>query len=89
MADAAVLGSEPEIQYDRLGMTEMQIAVRFRREARDDASAVLSAMIVRRKLAPTFSRAVFAPRLSFVFAVASAIASSLACGGAAFISVCS
>src|SRR5437016_994454 len=48
MADAAVLGGEPEIQYDRLGMTEMQVAVRFRRETCDDASAVLAAAIVLR-----------------------------------------
>src|SRR5437763_17186586 len=52
MAHAAVLGSEPEIQYDRLGVTEMQVAVRFRRETRDDASAVLAVAVVLRNDRP-------------------------------------
>src|SRR5258706_6179321 len=36
MTPAAVLLSEAEVEADRLGMAEMQVAVRLRREAGDD-----------------------------------------------------
>ena len=55
VAGAVVLGGEPEVEDDRLGVTVVQVAVGLGRKARDDAPVVLAgaqvlAMMVRRKL---------------------------------------
>ena len=42
MADAAVFGGEPEVQADRFGMTDMQVAIGLGRKAGDDAPAVFA-----------------------------------------------
>jgi hypothetical protein len=46
VTDAAVFGREPEIQDDRLGVAEMQIAVGLGRKARDDTAAVGALSVV-------------------------------------------
>ena len=46
MTDTVVLGREAEVQHDRLGVPEMQISVRLRRESRDHATAVFSATVI-------------------------------------------
>ena len=43
MAGAAVLGGEPEIEADRLGVTDMQSTVGLRWKASDHSPAVLCA----------------------------------------------
>src|SRR5207244_2981020 len=44
---AAVLLGEAEVQADRLGVADVQVAVRLRREARVDAALVLAGAVVR------------------------------------------
>ena len=46
MADAGVILGEAEVQADRFGVADMEVAVRFRRETRDDLAAMFSARIV-------------------------------------------
>ena len=40
VADAAALGGDPEVEADRLGVADVQIAVRLRRKARRDAAVM-------------------------------------------------
>src|SRR5205807_1456358 len=47
MAHAAELLSQAKIQTDRLGMTDMEIAVWLRRKARDHTASVLADLNVR------------------------------------------
>src|SRR5436190_22363575 len=45
VAAAAVFDGKPEIQADRLGVAEMQIAVRLRWKARDDALGLAAGQV--------------------------------------------
>jgi hypothetical protein len=46
IAFALVIFCQPEIQTDRLGVANVQISVRFRREAGDDALVLTACKIV-------------------------------------------
>ena len=46
MTGAAVLGGDPEVETDRLGVPDVQVAVGLRRKAGDDAVAVLGGLEV-------------------------------------------
>ena len=46
VARAAVLGGQPEVEDDRLGVTVVQVAVGLGRKPRDDAAAVLPGAVV-------------------------------------------
>jgi hypothetical protein len=60
MAAPAILLGDAEIEADRLGVTDMEIAVRFRRKARDDAVDALGGEVglddVADEVAPGFRR---------------------------------
>ena len=59
MAAAVVFGGDAEVEADRLGMADMQIAVRFGRKAGDDFPAVLiAAQILRHDFADEIQRGV-------------------------------
>jgi hypothetical protein len=51
VADAAVLGREPEVQRDALGVADMQVAVRLGRKTGADAGRIWGAGGVRRGIA--------------------------------------
>ena len=51
VADAVIIAGEAEVEENALGMTDMQVAVRFRREARADFCRVGLALGVVRSIA--------------------------------------
>ena len=90
VAGAVVLGGEPEVEDDRLGVSVMQVAVRLGREARDDAPAVFAgAKVVADDRAQEVRRAAAGPAGAFPAARAALLTGSITCGGAACITFCS